>query len=402
MFGHNNQNEIARSSDKKVFLANYDYSSTGSFTWTEQLGEMNEDDFSELNKQLQVHESVSSINLQGNKIGTKDGLVDALTKLLIDNNQIEYINLSSNELNNSHVIRLFKSLKTLSKNIVIDFSNNPDITESVLKEVESFRLHPLTSISLIKCCFSDRNLSAEFNEHLNTANKELLELKKELSTLSEAKSAYINNPNSYSAQQLVWDFNRLGPVTQSDLFKLNEQLKKNKHITSISFYTNKIGRNAGTVDALIQILKDNPQITSVNLQYNRLLDRHIQKIIQSLSPSQLSRLYLQTNANLLTEKSLKLAYKHLDPRSVISMEFGNKINWDDAEATECSEKARELCRKRSEETADPKVSENNIFIEKAKQQDAASPKQRESSFEEKTNETTTSTPSIKNNIFKKQ
>lgn len=98
---------------------------------------------------------------------------------------------------------------------------------------------------------------------------------------------------------------KYGVVAKEDLQNLNVTLQKHRNVTSLSFYTNKIGRHGSIINDLIVSLTRQSTNHRNESHYNSLLDRHIKKIIESLSSDRLANLGLEMNANFLTEKRFR-------------------------------------------------------------------------------------------------
>ncbi|HVY54053.1 MAG TPA: hypothetical protein VHA13_05990 [Gammaproteobacteria bacterium] len=388
MFGHNDPQSNLLKVRKQNYLLNYDYSKN-EFNWdTASLGEMDIDDLELLDKQLFDHENVIHLNLSGSKLGKNDEAFRKLANLLVNNLQIESIDLSNNDLEDKHLTIIRETLSTLFHYQSFNLANNPKLTINALTLLDDMdETSPFTIISLVSGNrYFDTNTSEEgkniYQDALLARYK--LEEKSKQDKLSFDK--FLKDPNNFSNSEI--DCSGLGPFNKESIQHLSHALKPYKNVHGLNFFLDVFGRKSGTVDALIELLRENPQINSVSLNSNYLLDHHIEKIVRSLPPERLQNLYINTCANRLTKKSLQAVHGLMDPLTEFAM-LGNKIDENDPEVKKMIEEAELEYERRSKQDPAPSTSLNSqssFFAGNKKQEEQTTANPKENLFEEKTNE----------------
>ncbi|HVY52994.1 MAG TPA: hypothetical protein VHA13_00555, partial [Gammaproteobacteria bacterium] len=347
MFGHNDPQSNLLKVRKQNYILNYDYSKN-EFNWdTASLGEMDIDDLELLNKQLFDHENVIYINLSGCKLGKNDEAFHKLANLLVNNLQIESIDLSNNDLEDKHLTIIRETLSTLFHYQSFNLASNPKLTFNALTLLDDMdETSPFTIISLVSGnSYFGINHSEEVKSIYQNAIQAQKDKDEECRQHKIAIEEFLKNPNNFLSNEISWD---TGALDKESIRLLSNTLKQHINVHSLDFFVNYVGMKSGTVDALIELLMENPQINSVNLNTNRLRDHHIEKIVKSLPPERLKNLFIGTRANMLTKKSLQAVHGLMDPLTEFAMR-GNKIDENDPEVKKMIEEAELEYERRSKQ-----------------------------------------------------
>lgn len=229
-------------------------------------------------KLISLHNSISELHLQNNKLGEDERKMMFLREAIQNQNSISYLSLSNNNLGiNENNFAILKEI--LDKNNIINrlILNNNKIGENI-KNMEFLKEIIVNNHSISYLGLQNNNLGQ--NEKNLMFLKDSIEENKKISYLSLGRNNLGGNINNMrhlqkaleknnSISKLGLGANNIGEKVEN-MKLLKEILEKNKSITELFLFENNLGKNIENINILKEGLIKNTSIFNLAIGYNNL------------------------------------------------------------------------------------------------------------------------------------